>query len=245
MPQIRNIIRRFIFSFAALASFVFCAAANSEGFSFTYALGRNTGTGFEPFRNTALYILAYSKDHLDFRTGWQQTEATFDYTVDSTLWLWNFKSKRGFDKKLGVGFLYHYFLFEEISSAHDFQAAFHWKLQITKGFSTDGDFGVQLKKEHVFAIGGTTPYLTNWNPALRFRFTYSFVFGLDCYFEMASYEYFRYMLFFSPAYTFGARYAWSNGLYLGGELVPRYTDQFTLSAYFDCAEARLYFGFNF
>ena len=220
-------------------------AVRTNAFSFTYKLGRNTGTGFEPFRNTSQYLITYDTADAAFRTGWQQTEETFDFTADGVWWWYSNPTRKGYVRQLGLGGLYHYFLWHKMSAANDFQAGVFMKVQPFKYLIIDGDLDVQLKLEQVFAIKRTTPWLKNWNPALRLRLTAVPVPALNLYFETASYEYFRYMLFFSPAYTFGGMYTWSNGIYAGCELTARYTDQFTMSAYFDCAEARAFIGCRF
>ncbi|MCR5290187.1 MAG: hypothetical protein K6E51_09375 [Treponema sp.] len=227
--------------------FALCATLQgvSQEYTFRYSLGRNNGTGFEPFRNTAQYQFAYTGDTCSAGTGWQLTEHTFDFTADAVWWFYNTTTQKDNPKKIGLGGLYHYLLYEDISSTNDFMAGIHMQIGAFRHIIVDCDLDVQYKKAQIFAIKRHTPWLDNWNPALRFRLIYQCTNKSQLYAEIASYEYFRYMLFFAPSYTFGGFYHWNNGLFLGAELVPRYIDQFTLSSYYDCTEVRAFFGFTF
>jgi len=208
--------------------------------TFRYALGRNNGTGFEPFRNTAQFTYTFDIPQVSARTGIQLTSDTFDFTADAIWWF-----ARGSKIRTGIGMLYHYLLYEQISATDDFMAGLCMDFHPFTLFSISMDLDFQYKMDQVFAVKSHTPWLRNYNPAFRFRMTYAFDSGAEIYAETASYEYFRYMLFFAPSFTFGGLYRWKNGMWLGAEIIPRYIDMMTLSADYDCTEIRAYYGFRF
>jgi len=208
--------------------------------SFSYALGRNNGTGFEPFRDTAQFIYTFDMPEASAKTGIQLTSGTFDFTADGIWWF-----ARGNKIRTGIGALYHYLLYEKISATNDFMGGLNMEIRPFSFFTISMEIDGQYKMDQIFAVKSHSPWITNFNPAFRFRLTYAPGNGAELYSEVASYEYFRYMLFFAPSFTFGAAYHWPDGVWAGMEIVPRYVDMMTISAYYDCTEIRAYFGFTF
>ena len=207
--------------------------------SFRYALGRNNGTGFEPFRTTAQFLYTFEVPSADVSAGMQMTSATFDFTSEGIWWF-----ARGTRIRTGTGLVYHYLLLDNISATNDFMLSMYMQIRPFRPLMVDLNAGIQYKIDQVFAVKEEIPWLQNCNPAFRIRLC-CMLGQSELYSEIASYETFRYMLFLAPSFTFGALYRWPDGVWAGTELCVRYTDMMTLSAYYDSTEIRAYLGLRF
>ena len=158
----------------------------------------------------------------------------FDFTIAGETWLpcahWYFDTAR---IALGLGVLYHFQRFTDISSEHDFIIDSCFRYQSKSGTTITFRGGYSWKMTRIDALASNISLLNDRYPTAGMLIDKIFANGLEIYFEHAAHDLFRYPIFCMPEYTLGCAMNLDSGLRFGGEIKLCVTDQYTTAPYLE------------
>ncbi len=112
-------------------------------------------------------------------------------------------------------------------------------------YKNNFDFNFMLKERTIFSIADTIPLL--WNYSFAISLLHTFFIGNGFYLKhcIATYEMFRHMILCAPTFSFAVGYCLKDKWFLETCLNIRYTDFFTLSAYYEDSEININVRYKF
>ena len=199
-------------------------------------LASTTSRGIELYNNTDALLGGLDSYWLDALGGFQFYEDSFDFTVSGEVWFpfanWSFETAR---IALGCGTLYHFQRYKDISSEHDLLFDTNFRYQSKSGTTITFRGGYAEKITHLDALselGGVSLIYDDY-PEAGFLVDKIWANGLELYFEHSLHDLFRYPLFCSPHYLFGAAFNTDFGLRFSGDISMRIVDGYAASPYVD------------
>lgn len=159
-----------------------------------------------------------------------------------------FRTKRK-ELSLGLSGIYHLQRQTGIATENDFIISTDFSVDCDCGFSFKMQGGYGFKGTKVDAIYDYTGYIWDRTFVLTFDFEKMWKNGLCTYLKCGSHNFYRYPLFISPIYDFGAAYTfkdqYGNNVQAGGEFEIKFADQFTTAPYISGIQFKLTFGYFF
>lgn len=205
----------------------------------TFSLSNTTSRGIERYKTQYALQYDFISYWFDATAGIQAYEDIFDFTIAAEYWLpftnWYFHKSR---LSLGLGGLYHYQNYFDISCEHDYLADACIRYKTDAGFTFLFRNGWSGKATKIYAIN-TIPYIyDNYYEAVLFL-DKIWQCGFEMYLEFGTHEFYRYPVFSNPHYMLGAAYNMTSGLRLGGDLTVGLVDHFTTPPYLSTLLFRL------
>lgn len=178
--------------------------------------------------------------------GFQAYEDVFDCTLGAQAWFpftnWQFETAR---IALGVGGVYHFQRYKDISAEHDFMLNSTFRYKTDSGTTISFFGGYAGKETKIDALSDFVPWIHDDYPEAGMVIDKVWASGFELYFEHALHDLYRYPLFCSPHYLLGAALNMDSGLRFGGEVSMRVVDGYTTSPYVDSLLLRLTARYTF
>ncbi len=198
-------------------------------------------------RNTTLYSIEYGVNGKKYNglLGVQFCEDVFDTSFSADFYpsisTWKFYTRT---LSIGFGVMYHFQDFFDVACEHDAFAMINYKLKTKKNFIFTFQNGLGIKAAKVYALSNNS-YAWNKNAVISIKFEKLFENGIELSLTGSSYSFYRYALFISPRYCFGAAYNFDGGLRFGGEFTLGFSDQYTTAPYVNTLQFRLTARYTF
>ncbi len=245
----KNFCFLFLFFFSSLlfAEFDACDFDDGKITKFVqFDMASSTTRGIEKEQTLVSFEAGAFSHWFDSIAGFQISEDAFDFTLAGEGWLpcanWYFGERR---LVLGVGGLYHFERYKDISWEHDFIIDSAFRLSSLSGFCLTFRGGYSFKVTQIDALQGYVPNLFDHYPEVTIQIQKKFSNGFEIFYEHSSHDMYRYPIFCSPVYKLGAAINLDSGLRLGGEGTIRFVDQYTTAPYCDSLILRMSARFSF
>ncbi len=199
-------------------------------------------------RNTTLYSVEYGVNgkKYDGILGIQFCPDVFDTTFALDFYpsvsTWKLYSST---ISLGGGLMYHFQNFFDVGCEHDAFAVLDYKFKTKKNFLLSVVNGIGIKAAKVYELASEVPYIWNKNVIVALKLEKLFENGIEIFAKGSSFTMYRYALFISPRYAFGAAYNFDSGLRFGGEFEIGFSDQYTTGPYVNSIMFRLSTKYTF
>ena len=199
-----------------------------------FDLASTTTRGIERYNTTYSVSGGFNSHWVDAITGIQCYKDVFDYTLATEVWLpftnWQFETSR---IALGLGGLYHYQKYKDISSEHDFLFDTTFRYQSKAGTTISFTGGYAGKITHLDALAeiGAVSTIYDKYPQAGMLIDKVWSNGFELYFEHSLHSLFRYPLFCTPHYLLGAAVNVESGLRFSGDISMQIADGYAASPY--------------
>jgi hypothetical protein len=179
-------------------------------------------------------------------TGFQAYEDSFDFTLTAQAWLpctnWYFETAR---IALGLGGIYHFQRYKDISSEHDYIINSTFRYQSKSGTTISFYGGYAGKATKIDVLSSYVPWIYDNYPEAGFSVDKIWKNGFEIYFHHTLNDLYRYPLFCSPQYKLGAAINLDSGLRYSGDIAVRIADGYATSPYVDSLIFKLSARFSF
>ncbi len=225
----------FIFFFILVSSHSFADFSDHEVKKFLqFDMSSSTSRGIERGQNLFSGEAALEAHWWDAIAGIQAYEDVFDFTIAGESWLpftnWYFDEAR---LALGLGLLYHFQRYKDISSEHDYMLDSVFRYHSYTGFTLTFRGGYSGKTTRIDELADYVPLLHDHYPVITIRIEKLFSNGFELYYENGSHDMYRYPIFCTPDYILGMAINLESGLRFGGEMELRFSDQYTTAPYLE------------
>ena len=242
-------MKRLFCVFATFLTFSFLNASEPEEKSskfIEFNMSSSTTRGIERERRLYSGQIGYNAHWFDLLAGIQVYEDVFDATFAGEIWFpftnWYFEEAR---LVLGVGGIYHFQRYKDISSEHDYIFDSCFRYRSYTGFTLTFRGGYSGKTTKVDALAGYVPLIHDHYPEFDIRIDKVFSSGFEIYYSHGTHDLYRYPVFCSPTYTLGGAANFDSGLRFGGEAALRIVDQYTTAPYVDSLVLRMTVRYTF
>lgn len=140
---------------------------------------------------------------------------------------------------LATGAIYNLNWLHNYSLSNNFLPYFMLEWKPLSLYTLEVSFDYMLKLRRLFVLSRNHHPLINSTIAFSIKNTFNINEDIKLYFEAASFEKFRYMMFCAPSFIFGGHYLLNQNLTLEFETAIHYIDFFTLSAHYADSDIRL------
>lgn len=225
----------FVFLFILRASLSFAEFSDHEITKFLqFDLSTSTTRGIEREQRMFSGEAGLRAHWFDAVAGIQAYEDAFDFSIAGEGWLpcanWYFEEAR---LALGIGALYHFQRYKDISSEHDYMLDSCFRYQSYTGFTLTFRGGYSFKTTRLDELADYVPLLHDHYPVAGIKIEKIFSNGFEIYYEHSTHDFYRYPIFCTPQYTLGAAINLDSGLRFAGETELRFTDQYTTAPYLE------------
>ena len=195
-------------------------------------LASTTTRGIEGY-NTLFSIQGGLESHwFEGISGLQAYRDSFDFTISGKAWLpfanWYFDTAR---IALGLGGIYHFQRYKDISSEHDYILNSLFRYQSKSGTTITFFGGYAGKATKLDALSSCVSTIYDDYPDAGFLVDKIFENGLEIYFEHALNDLYRYPLFATPHYLLGGAVNLDSGLRFSGDISVGIADGYAASPY--------------
>ena len=182
----------------------------------------------------------------DALTGIQAYEDAFDFSIAGEGWLpftnWYFEEAR---LALGIGALYHFQRYKDISSEHDYIFNTTFRYQSKSGTTISFYGGYAGKATKIDALPSSVAWIYDDYPEAGMLIDKIWQNGFEIYFHHTLNDLYRYPWFCSPQYKLGAAINLDSGLRYSGDTALRIADGYAASPYIDSLILKLSARFTF
>lgn len=210
--------------------------------SFTGIVITDTGKGFEPYELGLGASYGIWNDSFDAIVALKLAVGDLQLSTRGIYYPLNFDKNK---IKLGCGLTYNLTAYLPYSITNNIIPSVFFSWQPVPNYRLSFDIGYFLKLRSVFAVAEKTPVILNSTGALALKNEFFFPNGFSAYINLSSYELFRYMILCAPSASFGVTYWNGQHLHLTLEATARFTDFFTVSAYYDSTEVKFLVRYEF
>ena len=220
----------------------------SEKADFTQAVTgifvANTGQGFEPYHLALEAAYTLDTETLSATGAVKAAKGDLQFTA-KCIWLPLGINTEWMSLKLGAGLIYNFDAYLPYSISNNLLPGAYLHFAPGKHWCLTADISYFFKGRTLFAIADKNPLLVNSTIAFRLRNDFFINEAFGAYLEVSSYELFRYMILCAPSLTLGGTFNTGNSLSFALEATARFTDFFTVSAYYDSTEVRFLVRYEF
>ncbi|WP_294431281.1 hypothetical protein [uncultured Treponema sp.] len=221
----------FAFSISRLSA-DFCDGITSKFLEI--GLASTTNRGIE--RNSILCSVqgGLESQWIEGIAGFQSYEDCSDFTFKANGWFpfadWQSEDSR---LRLGLGGIYHFQRYNEISLEHDYILNFLLRHQNLSGKTISFFCGYAGKAAKIYALEDYVPWIYDTYPEAGILIDKVWKNGIEAYFELALNDMYRYPHFCTPHYLFGTAFNLDSGLRFSSDISIRIADGYAASPYID------------
>src|SRR5574344_16307 len=233
----------FVFLFASVYAKT-AQTKNDSARSITFYAGASVVRGMEQGSVIGGGIYSFSNKKVEALGGLQCSKDVLDITASGAFkpFVWNMD---GHVISLGLDALYHFQNYTDISNEHDIICGILCKYETPHSLKMFLDTGYAEKITTVFAVQNSVPYIREHGISICTGFDKTWKSGFELYHTIGTHDVFRYPLFCTLAFTYGAGWNFKNKLRLSMETETRMTDTFIVAANLDSMELRLALRYSF
>ena len=212
----------------------------------SFDLASTTSRGIEQYNTLFSSEFGLASHWWEGITGFQAYEDSFDFTLSAQAWLpcanWYFETAR---IALGLGGIYHFQRYKDISSEHDYILNTTFRYQSKSGTTISFYGGYAGKATKIDALSSDISWLYDDYPEAGFSVDKIWQNGFEIYFHHTLNDLYRYPIFCTPQYKLGAAVNLDSGLRYSGDIAVRIADGYAASPYVDSLILKLSARFTF
>jgi hypothetical protein len=233
----------FVFSFAS-AHAKTAQKKDDSVRSITFYAGASVVRGVEQGSVLGGGIYSFSNTKFEALSGLQCTKDVLDITAAGAWkpFVWNI------DRhviSIGIDALYHFQNYTDISNEHDIIGGLLFEYETPFSLKMFFNTGYAEKITTVFAVQNFVPYFRDHGISACTGFDKTWKSGFELYHMIGTHDVFRYPLFCTLSFTYGAGWNFKNKVRLSMEAETRMTDIFIVAANLDSMELRLALRYSF
>ena len=242
-------MKRNIFCLILICNFslLFADFENHEITKFVqFDLSSSTTRGIEREQRLFSGEAGVNAHWFDAIAGIQAYEDCFDFTIAGEGRLpfanWYFEEAR---LALGLGGLYHFQRYKDISSEHDYMFDTCFRYHSYTGFTLTFRGGYSWKTTRIDELSEFVPLIHDHYPEASLRIEKVFSNGFEIFYVHETHDLYRYPVFCTPTYMLGCAINLDSGLRFGGEAALRISDGYTTAPYVESLILRMTVMYTF
>ncbi|MGP1587043.1 MAG: hypothetical protein ACTTHG_01730 [Treponemataceae bacterium] len=195
---------------------------------------------FKIFSGAAQLFAQLDMREFFLKTGFDVNDKNFRYTLQVI-----YAPSLGDHFNLGIKFINHFNRSYSTYFDFDFLTGIFFSYDSLKMFRFKADWLYFLKSSQIDVLKTSCPWIKSNSMAFSFKFDFLPLEWLDVYFEISSYNFFKYNLFLTFNTRLGFEFNFYKNMTLNLIFDVVYVDFFTLSANFSSSSAILSFTYKF
>lgn len=191
-----------------------------------FEFGRSASKGLEHDLSNVSAVCDFQFFDTEVLAAVRNDTQSFDFTGKIFYIPFSFEFEKLFIN-LGFDSYYHQLRYMDISEDHDVVLDTVFELKTKKGFAFRHELGWTCKWNRIYALEPYIDPFFDHSVSMIFSIEKKWQSGMELFFSLGSHNLYRYNLFVSPCYDFGAAYTINNLVRFNGAVEIQMSDQYT------------------